>query len=88
MNHDIEHLTKAELTDIIANDRTDIPKLLSHISQQEAVIREYQSTIRNMDALADSIRFSEPEKKPQTGQVVDEIIRLISELEKKVGNIT
>lgn len=48
----------------------------------------YRYSVRQLDALADSIRFDLSEEEVSNERIADEIVRIISELEERVGNIT
>lgn len=50
-------------------------------------IAEYKTAIRNLDALADSVRYRIGSQQDAEA-VADEIVGIISELERKVGEIT
>jgi len=72
--------------EFIAHAREDIPRLVAEIERLNEIIKNYDNTIRNLDALAGSIIY-ETEYYRYSEMVAEKIIGLITELEKKVGDI-
>lgn len=84
----------------IAHAREDIPKLLAEIETLNGLVghykgyadrfsddaSEYKLAIRNLDALAESVRY-QLRRHQDAESVADEIIEIISDLERKVGDI-
>lgn len=69
----------------IANARQDIPKLLAEFDRMRSEIEVMRNTFRNIDALIDEHRLA---KSRSADGLADEVIELISELERKVGELT
>lgn len=64
----------------------EIESLRHEVNQLTDNKEQYDSTIKNMDALADSVRYCIGEL-PNSETIADKIVELISNLERKVGEI-
>lgn len=68
--------------------KEEIKRLNSEIGNLLNQKDHHNHFVRNLDALVDSVRYELFDEKPSTDKVLDEVAHLITDLEKKVGEIT